>query len=159
MGYDLKSRSTPSGVYKRHHTQVVQHHLKKRKSSLALKPQIVPLSIPALQDNIENDCLGISSVQLRVVLPGHQNRSDISGKYNGLIWPRGNTLLHSAVPMLLDYAKLGCPVDCGENWSKVELQAAVEKTPHISSLLPDSAPQLYLQIMKEAKQGFCLIVK
>ena len=117
------------------------------------------MPLPLQQNNTENDGFDTSPVQPRVVLPEHQNRSDIAGKFNGLMWPRGDALLHSAAPMLLEYAQSGCPVDCGRQWSKDELQAAVEKGPHISALLPDAAAQLRSETLEKVKQGFCKIVK
>ena len=109
------------------------------------------MPISELQDKTENDVLGTSLVQSRVVLPENQNRSDIVGKFNGLMWSRGNVLLDSVALMLLDYAKLRCSVDCGRQWSKDELQAAAEEEPHISALLPYTVAQLHSETLEKVK--------
>ena len=70
------------------------------------------------------------------------------------MFPRGDVLLHSAAPILLNYAKLECPTDCETQWTKSELQEAVKKGPHIPALLPDDAEQLRAEILERMKQGF-----
>ena len=85
--------------------------LRKCKSPPALTPQRLSVPISALQENTEIYDLDTSPVQLKVVLPENQNRSDIAGKFNGLMWT--DELLHSAAPMLLDYTKLVCSMDFG----------------------------------------------
>ena len=67
--------------------------------------------------------------------------------------PRMRTLDHSAAPMLKEYASQGCPVDGGRNWTAEELEAAVEKGPHSSSLEPDAIEQIQREAREKAKQG------
>ena len=65
----------------------------------------------------------------------HQDDSD--GKYDifdidhknfvGLMRPRGAALRHPAAEALLDYATKGCPVDCGRDWTRDEIEAAIRK--------------------------------
>ena len=94
------------------------------------------MPLPLQQNNTENDGFDTSPVQPRVVLPEHQNRSDIAGKFNGLMWPRGDALLHSAAPMLLEYAQSGCPMDCGLYFNLNQLEASINYNSHPSATLP-----------------------
>ena len=51
-----------------------------------------------------------------------------------LMEPRGRALAHPAGPLLLEYARQGCPVDVGRPWSKLEIMTAAERGPHKSAL-------------------------
>ena len=42
-------------------------------------------------------------------------------KMRGLMCPRMRALEHPAAPLLLEYARNGCPVDVGRNWTVEEL--------------------------------------
>lgn len=39
--------------------------------------------------------------------------------------PRGGALHHPAAEDLLEYATKGCPVDCGRDWTREEIEAAI----------------------------------
>ena len=56
------------------------------------------------------------------------------GELGRLMEPRGQTLVHPAGPMLLEYARDGCPVDVERPWTKDEIMAAAERGPHKSTL-------------------------
>ena len=45
----------------------------------------------------------------------------------GLMLPTGSALRHPAAEMLLEYAKIGCPVDCGEDWTLEKIEAAIKR--------------------------------
>ena len=51
-----------------------------------------------------------------------------------LMEPRGRAFAHPAGPLLLEYARQGCPVDVGRPWSKLEIMTAAERGPHKSAL-------------------------
>ena len=51
-----------------------------------------------------------------------------------LMEPRGRALAHPAGPLLMEYAREGCPVDVGRPWSKLEIMTAAERGPHKSAL-------------------------
>jgi len=78
-------------------------------------------------------------------------------KIRGLMCPRLRALEHPAAPLLKEYASQGCPVDVGRNWTLEELEAAVEKGPHSSSLEPDAIEQIQMEAKEKVKQGFAKI--
>lgn len=39
--------------------------------------------------------------------------------------PQGGALRHPAADNLLEYATKGCPVDCGRDWTREEIKAAI----------------------------------
>ena len=43
------------------------------------------------------------------------------GKY-GLMQPNSYAMSHEAIPMLKGYEENGCPVDCGDDWSRESIQ-------------------------------------
>ena len=62
-----------------------------------------------------------------------------STKFKGLMLPRHEVLSHPAGPDLLRYAVDGCPVDCGEQWSRQRIEAAIAKGAHASAEAPGAA--------------------
>ena len=78
-------------------------------------------------------------------------------RIRGLMCPRMRALDHPAAPLLKEYASQGCPVDVGRNWTAEELEAAVEKGPHSSSLEPDAIEQIQMEAREKVKQGFAKI--
>ena len=44
----------------------------------------------------------------------------------GLMWPRPYATDDAAVPLLNGYAKHGCPVDCGDDWTRKHIIAALQ---------------------------------
>ena len=56
------------------------------------------------------------------------------GESGRLMEPRGRALAHPAGPLLLEYAREGCPVDVGRPWTKEEIMTAAERGPHKSAL-------------------------
>ena len=57
----------------------------------------------------------------------------IQGKCKGFMCPRGLALDYPFAEVLLSWAEKGCEVDCGKNWSKEQIIAAIECRPHISA--------------------------
>jgi hypothetical protein len=78
-------------------------------------------------------------------------------KIRGLMCPRLRALEHPAASLLKEYASQGCPVDVGRNWTLEELETAVEKGPHSSSLEPDAIEQIQMEAKEKVKQGFSKI--
>ena len=78
-------------------------------------------------------------------------------KIRGLMCPRLRALQHPAAPLLKEYASQGCPVDVGRDWSPEELQAAVDKGPHVSALELDAIEQIQKEAKEKERQGFAKI--
>ena len=66
---------------------------------------------------------------------------------------------HPAAPILREYARNGCPVDLGEDWTLEQLEAAVERGPHASALQPDAIAQIQVEAREKETQGFAKIFK
>ena len=78
-------------------------------------------------------------------------------KIRGLVTPRWRAMQHPAAPLLLEYARVGCPVDVGRDWTLEELEAAVARGPHVSALVPDAIEQIQLEARDKEAQGFAKI--
>ncbi len=52
---------------------------------------------------------------------------DSHDMFKGLMQPQGDALRHPAADDLLDYATKGCPVDCGDDWTYEEIEAAINR--------------------------------
>ena len=81
------------------------------------------------------------------------------GEFRSFMRPRGVALEHEAGPLLLRYPTMGCLAKCGRQWTLEELDAAVEKGPHLSAREPGAAEQFRKEAGEKAAQGFCQIVK
>ena len=81
------------------------------------------------------------------------------GKKIGLMWPRGIANLHPAAPLLHSYSNVGCPVDCGENWTKAQIEAAIRRGPHVSAKHPIARKCLIAEAKEKEKGGYATIVK
>lgn len=66
---------------------------------------------------------------------------------------------HPFGPTLEDYAMNGVPVDCGEDWTREQIIAAVERGPHVSVLRPEAIALFQEDIAYQVAAGFCRIVE
>ena len=76
----------------------------------------------------------------------------------GLVFPRWWANMHPAAPLLVEYARKGCAVSVGRDWTLNELEAAVSRGPHVSALEPDAIAQIQIEAREKVKQGFAKIV-
>lgn len=67
-------------------------------------------------------------------------------------------MLHPAGPLLLHYAREGCPVDVGRPWSKDEIMTAARRVPHKSALEPDAIDMMHAEVKDKIKEGFVEMV-
>jgi len=72
--------------------------------------------------------------------------------------PHPSIEYHPAFPILMQYAKLGCPVDCGPNWSLDHLQAAIHRGNHPSALMPDARDCLRAEALEKVQTGLAKLV-
>jgi hypothetical protein len=67
--------------------------------------------------------------------------------------PQNLALYHPAAAKLLDFATGGCPANTGRPWTKAEMEAAIERGPHVSAMDPDARTQLQQQVADKVKKG------
>ncbi len=72
--------------------------------------------------------------------------------------PAGLALHHPAADLLKMYATLGCPTETGLPWTLKQMQAAIDRGPHISTLEPAAAEQLRLEVAEKVNNGQARIV-
>ena len=72
--------------------------------------------------------------------------------------PSGLALHHPAAHLLTEYATLGCPTNTGRNWSVREMQAAIDRGPHVSALDPDAMLQLQSEVAEKVSNGQARLV-
>ena len=61
--------------------------------------------------------------------------------------------------MLLNFAKNGCPVNCGSDWTRDEIVAALRRGPHPSARQQNAAQALHKEVHDKVAQGYAKIVK
>jgi hypothetical protein len=86
-------------------------------------------------------------------------KGDIGKTNISLMRPSGPALKHPASEMLLDYADNGCPVDCGKNWSREHIEAALLRGPHISAKSQEAISCLREETKEKVEAGFARIIR
>ena len=83
---------------------------------------------------------------------------DLQGNDIGLMCPRGLARAHPAETMLLQYARDGCPVKVGRQWSKDEVLVEARCGPHISDFVPEAIVMMHAEVEEKVKEGFVEVV-
>jgi len=65
---------------------------------------------------------------------------------------------HSAYPLLLNYAKEGCPVDCGPPWTHEHINAAIDRGNHPSACTPEAITCLRAETMEKVEAGLATLI-
>jgi hypothetical protein len=76
-----------------------------------------------------------------------------------LMFPRTYSEFHNATPMLKSYAKKGCPVDCGPEWTREKILLLLRRGPHRSSKNKNATRQLRLETKEKVKCGYARVVR
>jgi len=118
---------------------------KRKKSEKGTTPRVKTVS-----DNEADSCL----LDHEDINP---NQSKYTPVFRGRMRPDPGISHHPAFDMLMQYAMEGCPVDCGEPWTREHLEAAVERGPHMLATLPEAAAALQNEAMEKVDQGFAKI--
>jgi len=101
------------------------------------------------------------------LLPNQGDLKDTIGKRstqrkefeNGLMNPSGPALDHPAAPLLADYVKYGCPVDCGPNWTREQIEEALDYGAHPTAKIPEALECLIKEAEEKEKEGFVHILR
>ena len=77
----------------------------------------------------------------------------------GLMWPRGIATYHPAAPLLQQYSTSGCPADCGQQWTKQQIETAIRRGPHISAREPTARRALLNEALEKERGGYAKIIR
>ena len=77
----------------------------------------------------------------------------------GLMWPSGYALSHDAAPLLSAYSEQGCPVDCGPDWSRDQIEILLKRGPHTSAKSKKAMKQLIEETKEKVRNNYARIVK
>jgi hypothetical protein len=75
-----------------------------------------------------------------------------------LMYPRTFSSQHNVTPLLLQYAKKGCPVDCGPDWDKSKILLLLKRGPHKSSTKKDAVRQLRAETLEKIEMGYARVI-
>jgi len=87
------------------------------------------------------------------------SQSKYQPAFQGRMHPDPSIQHHPAYPILFEYATNGCPVDCGQSWSKEHVEAAIHRGPHISAKSPKAAACLQQEALEKVAQGEAEVIK
>ena len=73
--------------------------------------------------------------------------------------PTGVALSHPAAKLLIKHATKGCPADCGEDWTKEQMEAAIRRGPHPSAYNDGAAEQLREETEEKVAKGYAKVVR
>ena len=88
----------------------------------------------------------------------HPELKEEIGKHQ-LMFPRNHALTHDAAPLLHEYATHGCPVDCGPDWSRQQIQALLLRGPHVSAKSKAASTFLHAETVEKITSGYATVVK
>ena len=114
--------------------------------------------IPTTQTRKEIEKATKNAITKEVSIPSDLPIKERIGK-KGLMWPRTYAVNHPAAPFLQTYALNGCPVDCGDQWTRDRIEAAIEHGPHRSARTPAARQALRDETQNKVQQGFAKIVQ
>ncbi|GFH62128.1 hypothetical protein CTEN210_18604 [Chaetoceros tenuissimus] len=77
----------------------------------------------------------------------------------GLMWPRGHSLEHEAAKLLEEYSIHGCPVDCGDNWSRLQIEAALLRGSHPSAKVKEAIIEMRKEAADKEAGGYAKVVR
>ena len=72
--------------------------------------------------------------------------------------PSGLALNHPSAETLLSYATSGCPTQTGQNLSREQIEAAIERGPHVSVLVAEAMEQLQKEVSVKVQQGQAKVI-
>ena len=82
------------------------------------------------------------------------------GKLLGLMRPNSSYQgTHAAIPLLNGFAEDGCPVDCGVDWSREQIEHLLRRGPHTSAKSKKAATQLRAETIEKCNNGYARVVK
>lgn len=65
---------------------------------------------------------------------------------------------HPAGELLQEWSTYGCPTNTGNNWTRDEMQAAINHGPHKSAMEPDAIAHFAVEIQEKVRQGQARVV-
>ena len=74
------------------------------------------------------------------------------------MWPTGPARDHPAAKLLDSYATNGCPVDCGPDWSRIQIEDALKYGAHPSAQAPEALACLVEETKTKVEEGFAKVV-
>ena len=84
--------------------------------------------------------------------------SFLVGKQLPTLSPPPYTVNHLALPMLKEYAELGCPAAVGPAWPLNTNFATIATGPHASTLTPEATAFCRQELLEQAQRGFRIIL-
>jgi len=103
--------------------------------------------------NSKNNITKTKNKQKESTEPLTETQSKYSSMFQGCMRPNPCISHHPAYATLFQYATEGCPVDCGESWSKEHLEVVILQGPHISAKSPEAAACLQQEALEKVAQG------
>jgi len=74
------------------------------------------------------------------------------------MYPRGRARSHPAGDLLEEWAQYGCPASTGREWTREQMQEAIDRGPHKSALEPAAIEHFRLEIEEKVKAGQARVV-
>ena len=153
------------------HDTVTQGQKSQRHQQPTTKSVFPPLT-PAKKNRLslttdkEADAAAHAAVNPRInLLPNADEQREVLGKSlthsahkTGLMWPTGPALDHPAAKLLDSYATTGCPVDCGPDWSRSQIEAALRYGAHPSAQATEAKNCLLQETKMKVEEGFAKVV-
>ena len=111
---------------------------------------------PTTLSPAEMDTVIQETLDAEETLPAQAQIKEAIGK---TMYPTKFALTHPAAPMLQDWGRRGCPVNCGANWSTTQILHALKRGPHISATSTDAIQALQNETLEKIENGYARLVR
>ena len=91
-------------------------------------------------------------------IPDEVPVKEVAGKF-GLMHPSSYALEHEAADLLLDWAENGCPVDTGENWTRTQIEEAIQRGPHQSAFQDGAVDFVQQETEEKVVHNYAKVVR
>ena len=137
---------------------VRQSDLERAKNKLTYKEIFKPQCAYAMTTEEQNAAIRVAFYNDET-MPQEKELETAIGKIKKLVQPRKEALKHEAASLIDSYATEGCPADCGPDWTRDHIEAALLKGPHSSATKDDALRALVAETKEKVKNGYARILR
>lgn len=138
---------------------VLQSDLEKETNTLAYKEMFAPTCNYAMTTEEQNAAIRIAFYEDDTMPKEKELESAIGKTQKMLVQPRKEALQHAAASLIKSYATEGCPADCGPDWTKEHIEAALLKGPHSSATKDDALRALVAETKEKVANGYAKVLR
>ena len=112
------------------------------------------LRVPIGTETTNRNCKGTKTIRELEWSANEDGIDEQIGKSKSLMYPRQQAIHHPSYDRLLEYATVGCPADCGADWTEEHIMSTIKHGPHSSTMKAPTLKALHIEVQEKIKQGY-----